>query len=221
MTNETLAPIDELLRIPAPCPAPQALACDGTNLWVGSVETCRIYGMRGNTGTVFEETVAPGEPLGMVVTGDALRVVTSEGDDDHRNIRKYVFAHGFKTESVPCPDDTGSFLAYDGDNLFLSQRHNKRILEIDAAGETKREIPVPREITGMVIVGGRFFLMTDESRESTESVIMRVDARKDHTEIVDVATVPFKGRSLAYDGTKFWTNCRDENSIVAFSPIGI
>ncbi|GAC1413206.1 MAG: hypothetical protein NVSMB64_23450 [Candidatus Velthaea sp.] len=219
--NETIASIDELLRIPAPCPAPQALACDGTDLWVGSVETNRIYGLRGNTGAVFEEAVAPGEPIGMVVTGDALRVVTSEGDDDNRFIRRYVIGHGFKSERLSCPDDTGSFLAYDGDNLFLSQRHQKCILEIGPAGEVKRRIDVPREITGMVIVGGRFFLMTVESKDSEESRVLRVDARKDQPEIVELANVPYKGRSLAWDGTKFWTNCRSENEIVAFSPIGV
>ncbi|GAC1544883.1 MAG: hypothetical protein NVS2B17_26600 [Candidatus Velthaea sp.] len=221
MTNETLAPIEELLRIPAPCPAPQALACDGTDLWVGSVETNRIYGVRGNTGAIFEESPAPGEPIGMVVTGDALRVVTSEGDDDNRFIRRYVFGHGFKSEALPCPDDTGSFLAYDGDNLFLSQRHQKRILELDGAGTVKRTIAVPREITGMVIVGGRFFLMTVESKTSEESRIFRIDARKDEPEIIEIANVPFNGRSLAWDGSKFWTNCRTENTIVAFNSIGV
>jgi len=220
MTNDVLAPIEELLRMPAPCPEPQALACDGTDLWVGCVDTSRIFGLRGNTGEIFEEASAPGEPIGMTVTGDALRVVTSEGTDDHRFIRRYVFGHGFKTEGIACPDDTGSFLGYDGDALFLSQRHQKRILELDATGAVRRTIAVPREITGMVVIGGRFFLMTVESKDSLHSKIMRVDARKGEPEIVELADVPFKGRSLAWDGTKFWTNSRSEKMIVAFSAVG-
>ena len=95
MTNETLASIDELVRIPSPGPAPQALACDGSDIWVASAETHRLYGLRGNTGAVFEEAEAPGSPIGMVVTGESLRVVTSEHDDS-RFIRRYVVGHGFK-----------------------------------------------------------------------------------------------------------------------------
>ncbi|MFN2460720.1 MAG: hypothetical protein ABR591_08545 [Candidatus Velthaea sp.] len=220
MTNDTLASIEELLRIPSPCPEPQALACDGTDIWVGSADTSRLYGIRGNTGAVFEEAVAPGVPIGMVVTGDALRLVLSQ-KDDARFIRRYVFGHGFKTEGLACPDDTGSFLAWDGDNLFLSQRFNKRIVQIDMSGDVMRAIPVPREITGMVIVNGRFFLMTTESRTSDDYRLLRMDARKDEPEVVELASVPFWGRSLAWDGTKFWTNCRKENTIVAFSAIGV
>lgn len=220
MTNDTIAVIDEILRIPSPCPAPQALACDGTDLWIGSWETDRIYGVRAQTGAVFEENTAPGKPVGMVVTGEALRVVTSEKNES-RFIRRYIIGHGFKKEAIACPDDTGSFLAYDGDNVFLSQRYNKRILEIDMWGNVMRAIDVPREITGMVIVNGRFFLMTAESRESDDYRLMRLDARKEEPEIVELASVPFWGRSLGWDGSKFWTNCRAENCIVAFAPIGV
>jgi hypothetical protein len=222
MINDTLASIEELQRIPSPCPAPQALACDGTDLWVGSGETQRLYGVRSKTGAVFEEATAPGDPIGMTVMGDSLRIVCSEGEDDSRFIRRYVFGHGFKSsEAVPCPFDTGSFLAYDGDNIFLSQRFERRILEIETTGHVKRMFYVPREITGMVIVNGCFFLMTTESRTSDDYRLLRVDARKEEPVVTELAGVPFWGRSLAWDGSKFWTNCRKENTIVAFAPLGV
>jgi len=195
---------------------------DGNDLGVGTGETKRLEGVRAKTGDVFEEGTAPGDPIGMTVMGDSLRVVCSEGADDSRFIRRYVFGHGFKSsDAIACPDDTGSFLAYDGDNLFLSQRFQKRILEIDTAGRVKRTIPLSREITGMVIVNGCFFLITTESRTSDDYRLLRVDARKDEPQVTELAGIPFWGRSLAWDGTKFWTNCRKENTIVAFSPIGV
>jgi hypothetical protein len=221
MTNETLATIEELQRIPSPGPAPQALACDGTDIWVTSAETHRLYGLRGNTGAVFEEAEAPGRPMGMVVTGDALRIVTSELHDA-RYIRRYIFGHGFKKEALACPDDTGSFLAYDGDNLFLSQRFNQKILQLDMWGEVQRTIPAPRQICGMVIVNARFFLMTTADPDEPEDYrLMRLDARKPEPECVELARVPFLARSLAWDGSKFWTSARDANEIVAFAPIGV
>lgn len=214
--NNTLAPIDELLRIPAPCPAPQALACDDTTLWIGSAETHRIYGMNTQQGTVFEEAAAPGSPIGMTVTGDALRVVCAE-DDNARFIRRYVFGKDFKSEKIACPDDTGSFLAYDGDRLFLSQRYLQRILELDDNGGVVRAITVPRQITGLVVVGGRFYATTCADSENNDYRLLRIDARQELPEIVELATFPFIARSIGYDGTKFWTNCRTENEIVAFS----
>jgi hypothetical protein len=214
--NQTLATIEELLRIPAPGPAPVGLACDGTDLWIGSAETNRLYGMRWQQGTVFEEAVAPGTPYGMTVTGDALRVIVGD-ENDNRWIRRYVMGKDFKSEKIACPDFSGSFIAYDGDRLYLSQRYNKRILELNEAGTVLRTIPVPRQITGMVIVSGRFYLMTTESREVDDYRLLCLDARKEQPEVHELASIPFAARGLGFDGTKFWTNFRKENAIVAFA----
>ena len=214
--NQTLSVIEELVRIPAPCPSPMGLACDGPDLWIGSYETNRIYGLTAQQGRVFEEVVAPGKPYGLTVTGDALRVVLGDDGDD-RWIRRYIMGKDFKSEKVACPDHTGSFLAYDGDRLYLSQRDNKVILELDEAGTVLRTIPVPRQITGMVVVAGRFYLVTTESREIDDYRLLCLDARKEHPEVHELASIPFGARSLGYDGSKFWTNCRSENTIVAFA----
>jgi hypothetical protein len=220
MPNETLSTIEELQRIPSPGPAPQALACDGTDIWVASAETHRLYGLRGNTGAVFEEASAPGTPIGMVVTGEALRMVTDEHDE--RFIRRYIVGHGFKTDSLACPNDTGSFLAYDGDNLFLSQRFDQKILQLDMWGEVQRTIAAPRQICGMVIVNGCFFLMTTADVDEPQDFrLLRLDARKPEPQVTELARVPFYARSLAWDGTKFWSSAKKDNAIVAFAAIGV
>ena len=212
--NQTLETIEELLRIPSPCPGPMGLACDGPDLWIGSPENNRIYGMTALQGRVFEETVAPGEPYGLTVTGDALRVVVADENDD-RTIRRYIMGKDFKSERIRCPDDTGSFLAYDGDRLYLSQRGNQVILELDEAGTVLRTIPVPRQITGMVVVAGCFYLVTTDPQG--EHRLLCLDARKEQPQVKELASIPFAARGLGFDGTKFWTNARDENSIVAFA----
>jgi hypothetical protein len=212
--NQTLATIEELLRIPSPCPGPMGLACDGPDLWIGSPDTNRIYGMTALQGRVFEETVAPGEPYGLTVTGDALRVVVADENDD-RTIRRYIMGKDFKSERLRCPDDTGSFLAYDGDRLYLSQRGNRVILELDEAGAVLRSIPVPRQITGMVVVAGCFYLVTTDAQG--EHRLLCLDARKEQPQVTELASIPFVARGLGFDGTKFWTNCRAENTIVAFA----
>jgi sugar lactone lactonase YvrE len=214
--NQTLATIEELVRIPAPCPAPVGLACDGTDLWIGSPETHRLYGMNRQRGNVFEEAKAPGRPFGITVTGDALRVIVDDENGD-RWMRRYIMGKDFKTEKIACPEHTGSFLAYDGDRLYLSQRDNQVILELDEAGTVLRTIPVPRQVTGMVIVGGRFYLVTTESQDVDDYRLLCLDARKEQPEIHELASIPFVARGLGFDGTKFWTNDKNHNSIVAFA----
>jgi len=215
--NQTLSPIEEVLRMPSPGPAPMGIACDGTDIWVGSYESDRIYGMNAQQGTVFEEAQVPGAtPFGMCVTGDALRVVCSDDEGD-RTIRRYIMGKDFKSDVIRCPDGTGSFIAYDGDRLYLSQRDNKRILELDEAGAVLRTIDVPAMPTGMVVVGGRFYLTTLPSKDSTDVRLACLDARKDQPEYHELAAIPFAARGLGFDGTKFWTVERESNTIIAFA----
>jgi hypothetical protein len=216
--NPTLTEIDQLWQIPAPCPGPLGLACDGPNLWVGCGETRRIYGINARQGTVFEEATAPAKPYGMCVTGDALRAIIAEDETDNRTIRRYIFGKDFKkSESIRCPDDTGSFLAYDGDSFFVSQRFDQRIVEIDESGKTLRTLPTPGQVTGMTIVGGRFYLVVTVDTKSKDYKLVRIDARAAELEIVELAAFPFVARSLGYDGSRFWTHDRDARTIVAFS----
>ena len=216
---ETMAAIEELYRIPAPAPINQSLAADGTTLWMGSLQTKRMYGIDSRRGSVFEENPAPGGPIGSVVIGDELRVICSEnGKEDNRFVRRYVVGHGFKEhEAIACPDDTGSFLAWDGDVLYLSQRFNKRILAIDERGKILSVVAeLPREITGMTVVNGCFYLATSGGKDSGEFRITKVDARQGPPKISDLASIPYEARSLTHDGQRFWTNQRWDSQIVAF-----
>ena len=210
--------ITELMRLPSPAPRPQSLAFDGEYLWMGSIETSRLYAIDPIHWTVREETSAPGKPWGMTAMGDELRVICGEGTEDNRTIRRFVPGHGFKADgSIPCPDDTGSQLGYDGDRLYVSQWYNRRVLSLGAHGEVGSVIGAPHGICGQVIVGGVFYLLGTDDEGTDEYFITRVDARNGETKIEDVAHMPFPGRSLAYDGSRFWTNHRENHEIVAFT----
>src|ERR1700680_1048775 len=82
--------VEELLRLPSPAPRPQSLAFDGETLWMGSLETQRLYAIDPQRWTVREEVQAPGLPYGMTVIGDELRVLCGETADDHRIIRRLI-----------------------------------------------------------------------------------------------------------------------------------
>ena len=209
--------IEELLRLPSPAPRPQSLAYDGSLLWMGSRETKQLYALDPRTWTVRDQVSAPGTPWGMTVVGDELRVLCGETDDDTRIIRRFVPGHGFKLqEALPCPDDTGSQLSYDGDRLYVSQWYRKRILSLDEAGTVGSTIDVPHEICGQVIVGGRFYCVTTDDEETDEYFLTCVDARDGTPRSRDVARIGFSARALAFDGDRFWTNHREADQIVAF-----
>jgi hypothetical protein len=215
----------ELLRLPSPAPRPHALAHDGERLWMGSVETSRIYSIDPVAWTAREEGVTPGaregskggKPWGMTAAGDELRVCYGVNDDDDRVIRKFVPGHGFHGPAIPCPDATGSQLSYDGDRLFVSQFYNGRIMAIDDAGAVGTVIYLGRQILGHAVVGARFYVITAEDEDDEWYYLTRVDAHGATPEMEDIARVPFAARSLAFDGERFWTSHREADQIVAFA----
>jgi hypothetical protein len=213
--------VAEILRLASPAPRPQSIAYDGTLLWMGSRETRRIYALDPKTWEVREEATAPGTPWGMTVVGDELRVLCGETDDDNRVIRRFVPAHGFKTaDALPCPDDTGSQLAFDGERLYVSQWYNKRILSLDELGRVGTTIDVRHEICGQVIVAGRFYTVTTDAEDTDEYFLTRVDARGAKPLVEKLARIGFPARGLAFDGERFWTNHREADKIVAFKTAG-
>lgn len=213
--------IQELRRMASPAPKPQSLAWDGATLWMGSRETKRIYAIDPKAWTVGAEFAAPGTPYGMTAVGKELRVLCSETAEDHRIIRRWVPGQGFDAGyGMPCPDDSGSQLGYDGQRLQVSQWYPKKLLALAANGNVERVITVPHGICGQVIVDGVIFLVTTDAEETTEYWLTRVDvpsAGAGAATCEDVARIPFQARALAWDGEKFWTNHREQNEIVAFA----
>ena len=191
-----MKPITELQRLASPAPKPQSLAWDGATLWMGSRATKNIYAIQPATWTVTNETAAPGTPWGMTAVGNELRVICGETAED--------------------PDDTGSQLGFSQEKLHVSQWYPKKILTLAGDGKIERVIQLPRGICGQVWVDGLIYLVTTDAEETNEYWLTRVDPRPATPVIKDVALIPFQARALAWDGTKFWTNHREQNQIVAF-----
>jgi sugar lactone lactonase YvrE len=218
MTQTALQDIVELMRVAAPTLRPQAIAFDGVNLWIGSIETERLYAVAPATWTVTDEISVPGKPWGMTIAGDELLVLLGQTDADHRTIYRVVPGHGLRNSSaIPCPEDTGSHLSYDGDRLYVSQWYNKRIIALDDAGKPGTVVDVPHEICGHTVVAGCFYCVTTDDEKSGTYYLTRVDARGPSTTSVDLATIPFNARGLAFDGERFWTNDREIHQTVSFA----
>jgi len=208
-------PIVEARRLASPAPLPQSLGFDGTRLWMGSRETSRLYSIDPNTWESRDEGTAPGIPWGLTVAGDQLFVCCGEPPDDDRFIHHFTPGHGFHaSDRIAAPDNTGSYLGYDGDSLYLAQWYRKRILAIGRDGSVGTIVHAPRGVCGLVITNGCFYCVTTDDEEAGVYFLTKIDARGGATS--DLGQIPFAARSLAFDGTHFWTNHRDANQIVAF-----
>jgi len=218
MSAQTLPEITERQRLASPAPTPQALTWDGSALWMGSRDLRRIYGIEVKTWTVFEEVEAPGIPWAAVSTPEGLRVTSGEGPEDDRYLHRYLPGKGFsENERVPCPEFTGSYLSYDGEHLYLSQWYKHRILKLDPSGSILREIAIHAEICGHVFVDGMIYVLRGTEQGEGDWRIARLNPREETPQIEELARVPFQCRSLAYDGSHFWTNHREADQIISFA----
>jgi len=210
--------IKELKRRDSPAPRPQSLAWDGTTLWMGSIETQHIYALNPTTWKVGWEVAAPGKPWGMTVVNGELRVICGETADDHRIIRRCLLGHGFDPKfGIPCPDDCGSQLGWDGKRLHVSQWYPKKVLALGDDGQVERVIAVPHGICGQVWVDGLIYLLTTDAEETNDYFLTRVDPRPATPKVENLMRLPFPARALAFDGKRFWTNHREKHQIVSFA----
>ena len=210
--------VTERSRRASPAGRPQPLAFYGKTLWMGSWDTDRLYAIDPNAWTVTDEVVAPGKPYGLAVVGSEMRVVVSIGDDD-RYLFRFVPGKGFDESSkTPCPDFTGSHLASDGTTLYMAQMGLRRIVTLDGAGTIVREVALPTRIGGMGFGPGGFYVIsTDEEFENLK--LATFDVASNEPKLAPIADIPFDGaRSIAYDGSAWWTSDREASEIVSFTP---
>lgn len=233
-----LPTVQEQKRFRSPTITPQALAWDGKQLWVSSRDLGFFYKLSADGSEVVEEIDPPGVIWAAVATNGTMRVTIGKGSEDNRYVYAYDAKNGF-SKLFACPDFTGSYLSFDGENLYLSQWYEQRILKMDRNGSAIGTIAVGGEICGHTFADGALYVLrgtenvprppyaggkpTPEKFKSgvkpgeEQWWISRLNPREESPEVVDVARVPFGARSLTFDGKNFWSNHRSANETVCFS----
>jgi hypothetical protein len=233
-----LPTITEERRFHSPTITPQALAWDGKQLWISSRDLGSFCKLDRSGSKIVGEVDPPGVVWAAVATNGAMHVTIGKGLNDDRYVYRYEPKSGF-TRLFACPDLTGSYLSYDGENLYLSQWYEQRILKLDEKGNVVRTINVGAEICGHVFANGLIYMLRGTenvprpqyasgpptpsrfksgAKEGTEQWwIAAIDPREQTPNIRDLAVVPFAARSLTFDGKKFWSNHRVANETVSFS----
>src|SRR5437667_3446610 len=212
------AQIIEKRRQASPAVTPQALAWDGKKkvLWMGSRDLRRVYAIDPENWAVLKEIEAPGIPWAAVAINGEVRFTIGEGADDDRYVYRYTTEAGF-SKMFACPEFTGSYLSFDGRNLYLSQWYKHRILKFDAKANVIGQIDVVAEICGHVFVDRLVYVLRGQEKPNEDWRIARLDPQEQTPEIEDIAVVPFAARPLTFDGTHFWSNHRAANETVSFA----
>ena len=218
--NPDLPAIAELRRLDAPAVTPQALAWHRGTLWISSRDARRLYGVNPQTWSGRRGNADAGHPLGRGGGGRRkVYFVSGEGADDDRYLRRYEPGRGFdEAYRVAVPDFTGSYVSFDGHNLYMSQWYKHRILQLDReSGAIQRTIQVPAEICGHTFVDGKLYVLCGTEEDGESWHVARLDPREDTPQVEALARVPFACRSLVFDGENFWTNHRAQNQTVSFA----
>ena len=212
------AKIIEKRRFRSPAVTPQALAWDAKKklLWMGSRDLRRVYAIDPIKWEVLQEVEPPGIPWAAVAINGEVRFTIGEGADDDRYVYRYTTDRGF-SKMFACPEFTGSYLSFDGSNLYLSQWYKQRILKFDENGNITGQINVGAEICGHAFVDGSIYVLRGKEQPNEEWRIARLDPQQETPGLKDIAVVPFASRSLTFDGTNFWSNHRAANEIVSFA----
>jgi DNA-binding beta-propeller fold protein YncE len=211
----------ELTRHASPVQGPQGLAWDGETMWVTSAANGRLYAVDPQTWSIRREFVPPSESLGITYTGSDFRLILAPSIDepdlerDHRYVYKFSPDAGF-AECFVCPDNSGSFLAYADGTLYLSQAWDMKLIELDEGGSAVREVQLERRPVGMTIEDGAFYLVTVDE-EWGDGRFERLGIGDDPSSIRTLRSLPFKPRSVAFDGEQFWTADRNNHAIVSFT----
>ena len=226
--------IKERRRIPSPTVTPQALAWDGNQLWVSSRDLGLIYKLNSDGSKIVEEVDPPGVVWAAVATNGAMHVTIGKGTNDDRYVYRYETGKGF-SKLFACPDFAGSYLSYDGKDLYLSQWYQQRILKMDKDGKIVGKICIGAEICGHTFANGALYVLRGTENvprpqyadgpptpERFRSGAKPGEeqwwiARVEKGAVADVAKVPFAARSLTFDGKNFWSNHRAANETVCFS----
>ena len=209
---------EKLERRPSPAARPQPLACLDGALWMGSWDTDRVYAIDPRTWEVRKEIEAPGKPYGMTAVGNGLRVVVALGDDDDRYLYRLATDTGFDLNSkTACPDLTGSHLAAAGSTIYLGQMTFQRIVVLKPDATVDREIALPTRCAGLGFgPGGQFFMISGDD-ELEHLQFGTLDVAQSKPQFESIRPLPDEARSLAYDGSVWWTCLRESNEIASFT----
>ena len=142
------------------------------------------------------------------------------GGSEGRQCVLWSLAEAREIRRFDCPGGTGGGLTWYRERLWLTHRHNRRLLVLDPkSGAVERTIPTEHEIFNPSVAGGALWLVEAEtgpfgrfSPPSESSYFFsRFDPDTERT--VERLAAPATPVAMATDGTRFWFAPRDGTGV--------
>ena len=174
---------------------------------------------------LIDLSYAAARQIGLIEPGkgdvDISIVQIGKGLNDDRYVYRYTAAEGFK-KLFACPDFTGSYLSFDGENCYLSQWYKGQIHQFEDSGKILRTLELGEEVCGHTFVDGTLYVLRgrehkDVPNKTEEWRIARFNMDAEAPRLEELAPIPFGARSLTFDGEKFWSNHRAANETISFT----
>lgn len=217
MNMRSCAPIRELRRYKTSLPEPQGLAVLGPQLLVSFRPNRVIHTLDLAASRLGDWTTTPDTAIGLAASKDRVWAVCGYGPDEDRHVFEYDLDGRQLRDPVRCPDGTGSYVTYDGNDLYLSQWYNRRVFKSTGDSGFEPLLTAQRGICGIAAVDGSLTLLTTSDENTDDYFLERFDPSGAAAGGFDLAIVPFRARSLVWTGSEFLTNHREAGEIVAFS----
>jgi hypothetical protein len=217
MNVQTGMPIRESRRHRTFLPEPQGLARIGSQLLVSFRANAQLHMLDLATSRSRVWASTPGTAWGLTSSSSRVFAVCAFGPDEDRHLFEFDLEGRQLRDPIRCPDGTGSYLTHDGRDLYLSQWYEQRVFRLTRNGTFDQLFTARRGICGIAAVEGSLALLTTVDENTNDYHLERYDLAALEAGGSDVATIPFRARSLLWTGSEFLTNHRESGEIVAFA----
>jgi hypothetical protein len=217
MSVQTGMPIRESRRHRTFLPEPQGLSVMGSQLLVSFRANAQLHMLDLATSRSRVWASTPGTAWGLTSSPSRVFAVCPFGSDEDRYLFEFDLDGRQVRDPIRCPGGTGSYLAHDGRDLYLSQWYEQRVFRLTRNGTFEQLFISRRGICGIAAVEGSLMLLTTADENTNEYYLERYDLANLEAGGFDVATIPFRARSLLWTGSEFLTNHRESGEIVAFT----
>ncbi len=199
------------------------LSADGNALWLASIrdrlvaraETRSPDGVDVTKATVKVVLTYPHPVADVAPCADGLWLVAGGGSTGRQCVL-WSLTEGRELRRFDTPDGAGGGLAFHHERLWLTHRHNRRLLALDpASGAVERVIATEHEVFSPSVVRGELWLVEAKTgpfgrfSPASETVYFFTSFDPDGERARERLVAPGAVTAMASDGTCFWYAPRD------------
>jgi len=186
---------------------PEAVAFDGTNIWVTNKGDNNVMKLRPSDGAILGTYNVGTQPYGVTFDGTNMWVANFGSN----NVTKLSLAGAtlgtFNVGTNPIR------ICYDGTNLWVTNYGSGNVTKLSTAGATLGTFTVGTQPYGVVFDGTNIWVSNDASSSNSITVLKASDGS-----VVNTYTAPYmiNPEDMAFDGANVWVTSFGSNALAKF-----